>query len=147
MGLQGAKGFSSNHWHYHCHFDKKRDLWIWITLQVNYMLLHFYCETWMSSMEPPKGLMNIQGSQHHQVGWHHAWIWQLVCYATYAKFTPFVAFMAWKGLIFQHLKRLLMDMLTMNACVIMKCRLKSDDYNNCSIMFASPKVLWTQKLL
>lgn len=38
--------------------------------------------------------------------------------------------MACKALIFQHLKRLLMDMLTMNSCVIMKCRLKSDDYDH-----------------
>jgi len=34
-----------------------------------------------------------------------------------------------------------MDMLTMNSCVIMKCRLKSDDYNHFSIMSASPKEL------
>ncbi len=47
---------------------------------------------------------------------------------------------SWHGK-FQHLKRLLMDMLTMNSCVIMKCRLKSDDYNHFSTMFASPKIL------
>jgi len=68
VGLQGPKGLVQT-------IDTiiitsiKRDpwIWIWIMLQVNCMFLRFYCKTWMRSMEPPKGLMDIQGSWHHQV--------------------------------------------------------------------------------